>query len=482
MSLDRLVCALVPVLVAQAASAAEMSSTEQIELGRRIFTENWLRPPADDSPAALSRSGDGLGPMFNGASCAECHRLGGIGGAGSNDHNVEIVSLALALDADANAVRSAMKRARRLHPGFLRETNVFLHRFGRAADGSLARYADFRETLRGEFPQEILPARETERMIEGGLPFQLAQRNTPALFGIGLVESIKPEFVKKTAAAQKKEHPDLAGLPADDGAGRYGWRGHVPTLNRFVRTACAEELGMRVHNDAGGIQDQPPWPVDGSAKVPRATPPVDLSDDQVEALVAFVRSIPKPREAVPTDSAARREVEAGRALFDEVGCAFCHIPDMGPVQGIYSDMLLHDMGPTFADRVAAPMDLVPPQVYSETHIRGDLSVARTSSYSGVSMTRTLVPTTNTTVLPPSLNDMTKATQAFRTPALWGVADSAPYLHDGYAKTLDEAIRLHGGQSKSVVDRYVGLPEKHRNCLLGFLGTLRAPETTEVAGR
>jgi CxxC motif-containing protein (DUF1111 family) len=478
MPLGRLVYALVPALVASAASAAELTPSEQIELGRRIFTENWLRPPADDSPLALSRSGDGLGPMFNGASCAECHRLGGIGGAGPNDHNVEIVSLTLPLDADQNSVRSAMRKAKRLHPEFLRETNVFLHRFGRAADGSLARYADFRETLRGDFPEEVLPASETERLIEGGLPFQLAQRNTPALFGVGLVESIKPEIIRRTAEAQRKEHPDLAGLPADGGAGRYGWRGHVPALDRFVRTACAEELGMRVHNDAGGIQDQPPWPVDGSAKVSRTTPPVDLSDEQVAELVAFVRSLPRPRETVPADSAARREVEAGRELFAEVGCAVCHVPDMGPVDGIYSDMLLHDMGPAFADRVAAPIDLVPPQVYSETHIRGELNVIRTGSYSGMSMTRTLVPMITTAVLPPSLNDMTKATQAFRTPALWGVADSAPYLHDGRANSLDEAIRLHGGQSKGVADRYMGLLEKDRSLLLAFLGTLRAPETAE----
>ena len=91
MRLVRLTCALIPFSFASVTTAAEKSSRDQIELGRRVFTQNWLRPPADGSPVAVTRAGDGLGPMFNGASCAECHRLGGVGGAGPNEDNVEIV-------------------------------------------------------------------------------------------------------------------------------------------------------------------------------------------------------------------------------------------------------------------------------------------------------------------------------------------------------------------------------------------------------
>ncbi len=63
---------------------------------------------------------------------------------------------------------------------------------------------------------------------------------------------------------------------------------------------------------------------------------------------------------------------------------------------------------------------------------------------------------------------------WRTPPLWGVADSAPYMHDGRAKTLIEAITLHGGQGKRSADKFSGLDVVEKNQLIGFLQTLRAP--------
>ncbi len=77
-------------------------------------------------------------------------------------------------------------------------------------------------------------------------------------------------------------------------------------------------------------------------------------------------------------------------------------------------------------------------------------------------------------IPPSLGELTAATEEFRTPPLWGVADSAPYLHDGRAETLDDAIRMHDGQGKTASKRYGDLDDERRSELLAFLGTLRAP--------
>ena len=66
-------------------------------------------------------------------------------------------------------------------------------------------------------------------------------------------------------------------------------------------------------------------------------------------------------------------------------------------------------------------------------------------------------------------------QEWRTPPLWGIADSAPYLHDGRAETLDEAIAAHGGESWKIRAAYRALPEDDRRDLLSFLESLRAPE-------
>ena len=63
---------------------------------------------------------------------------------------------------------------------------------------------------------------------------------------------------------------------------------------------------------------------------------------------------------------------------------------------------------------------------------------------------------------------------WRTPPLWGIADSAPYLHDGRAATLAEAIKLHAGQASSSANRFEGLSDVQKEELIAFLNTLRAP--------
>jgi cytochrome c peroxidase len=65
-------------------------------------------------------------------------------------------------------------------------------------------------------------------------------------------------------------------------------------------------------------------------------------------------------------------------------------------------------------------------------------------------------------------------QQWRTPPLWGVRDSAPYMHDGRAETLLEAIEMHGGQAAASAARFRELPQKERASVIAFLETLAAP--------
>ena len=66
-------------------------------------------------------------------------------------------------------------------------------------------------------------------------------------------------------------------------------------------------------------------------------------------------------------------------------------------------------------------------------------------------------------------------QEWRTPPLWGCADSAPYLHDGRAPTLHEAILGHAGELRRVRSNYMRLKKDERQDLLTFLQRLRAPD-------
>jgi CxxC motif-containing protein (DUF1111 family) len=457
-------CALLPF----AAFAGDVAQ-DRVAFGRQIFEQNWLRPPADDSSLATPRRGDGLGPLFNATSCVECHHLGGTGGAGGNESNVEIVSLALPLGTPKATIRTLALRAGATHPGFRENTNVFLHRFGRDEAGSLQTYDDYRRRLRDLFAEELVPASLSEQTLGDGMRYQLAQRNTPALFGTGLIDEIPPATVRALAAQQKEEHPEIAGRVADAGAGRFGWRGHISSLEQFVRTACAEELGLQVKKArAKGVQAQPAWPVDGPIRGTNSNTTLDLSEKQVDALIAYVRSLPAPRQVLPESFVDRVVIDSGKERFDDIGCANCHVEDVGPAKGLFSDLLLHRMGSVFADRVAAPFP--PPKMGRQFSVT--LAQGSGGSYAGGG--GSIRPTSRVVEIPPSLGELEAAAEEFRTPPLWGVADSAPYLHDGRAETLDDAIRLHDGQARAAADAYEQLDGEARGEVLAFLGTLRAP--------
>ena len=69
-------------------AVADASSETSLRPGRELFERVWVK----DDPR--SHGGDGLGPVFNGSSCVACHNLGGSGGGGTNDKNIEIVTAA----------------------------------------------------------------------------------------------------------------------------------------------------------------------------------------------------------------------------------------------------------------------------------------------------------------------------------------------------------------------------------------------------
>ena len=165
----------------------------------------------------------------------------------------------------------------------------------------------------------------------------------------------------------------------------------------------------------------------------------DLDSEQFRSLVAFVDTLPRPVESVPSDQKQQRQVEEGKALFSEVGCAACHTPDMSGVSGVYSDFLLHRLDD------------------------------RKNGGSGYGVRETVaIPLPEDYPLP----------EEWKTPPLWGVADSAPYFHDGGSPTLEAAISRHHGNAETVQEAYRKLPGSDRAAIIAFLKTLKAPPNAE----
>ncbi|MFQ5734995.1 MAG: di-heme oxidoredictase family protein [Planctomycetaceae bacterium] len=458
---------------------------ERLREGRALFVRDWKKQ------GKLNKTGDGLGPVYNAASCVACHSQQGIGGAGPDEHNVDLLSLAtrkptLRPRFSTKYIQTAQKR---VHPGFsASRTSVVLHKFGPAkSEKGKPLYATFRDGILGESTPRMKKQRERalanlgefnapapkgiaarqyfltrERRYRrvNRIPVEFTQRNTPALFGAGIIDAIPDSAILAAADKQKRIRGISGRVPqTSTGAiGRFGWRGQTATLHDFVLGACANELGLEVPGQAqplnpltqkpGQIPASVPFPSSGAAQKT-----LDLTDRQCRSLTEFVVSLPAPMRARKVTLEVSRQVRDGERVFSAIGCATCHLPSLGPAKGVYSDLLLHDMGPKLAD----PLSAIP-----EITERTAPGFSGSFGYYGGE------------ALPQIAKITTNIRQEWRTPPLWGVADSAPYLHDGRAATLEKAILLHGGEGAAAAKRYRRLKGARKDRLVLFLASLVAP--------
>ncbi|HEV7226466.1 MAG TPA: di-heme oxidoredictase family protein, partial [Pirellulales bacterium] len=141
-------------------------------------------------------------------------------------------------------------------------------------------------------------------------------------------------------------------------------------------------------------------------------------------------------------------VASGERRFEKIGCADCHVRQVAHITGIYSDLLLHDMGEALEDPVPASP-------------RGSASY-----YGGADSLLVKIPPEDR--------------REWRTPPLWGARDSAPYLHDGRARTFAEAIAWHGGEAAKSAQDFRRLEKDEQEEVLAFLNCLTAPTPESLA--
>jgi CxxC motif-containing protein (DUF1111 family) len=445
------------------------------QVGEAIFRHNWARPDQWQGLRPLGEQGDGLGPVYNDVSCIACHSLGGDGGAGDNSRNVQFLSLdVIRLRSSTTRRDVLLQQLRELHPqlSFLNPT-VMLHRYGFGPQDDTAEYDAWRENL-------LLPISSTDRnrsradsATAGRIPLLLSERNTPALWGAGVIERLRraggEKLRRQISIRQTLRGNGVAGrIPrtANGDPGWFGWRGHIEHLPEFVLSACVNELGLAVNS-----RPQPLLPTDLVPARRKADGVSDLTNRQVVALTSFVGSLPRPHQVLPSDAHTLEQVRDGQKAFADIGCTVCHVPKFGFAEEIFTDFLLHDLGTSLSDPVAA---------FPGPQPRGTRRFS-SGGYSGGSVPIVAPGSKASPEEPRSLGDLL-VTREWRTPPLWGVADSAPYLHDGRAATLDDAIRLHAGEAHDAAAAYKSLPAETRSHLLTFLGTLRAPDAGAAVSR
>lgn len=203
--------------------------------------------------------------------------------------------------------------------------------------------------------------------------------------------------------------------------GRFGKKGAAYDLHQQTAQAYNEDIGITSTYEAFDTHS-------GLAIDPEVT------DQTVLDVVFYLKTLKAP---IPRNT-NQAEILSGRNIFLEIGCGKCHRPEMktgiSPVAALsektfypYTDLLLHDMGPGLDDG------------YTE-------GSARTSEW--------------------------------KTPALWGLglskfSQGGGYflLHDGRARSIEEAIVLHGGEGQTSAEKYQSLTETDRRNLITFLESL-----------
>ncbi len=312
----------------------------------------------------------GLGTSFNGDSCRACHFDPVLGGSGPRDVDVT-------------------------RQGIFDDAGVF----SEPAAGTMVH----RESLQAHRPDPDPKANGFEH------------RQTPSLFGLGLVDEIPEETLLSLQDPDDDNGDGIRGIAhilPDGRVGRLGWKADVPSLAEFARDGLTNEIGITVPEQPG-------------LSYGRGTDDDGVSDpeterSEIEALVFFISQLcPPPRHS--TDEALEAK---GENLFASTGCSSCHLPELETSDGepvrAYSDFLLHQIMP--------------------------------EDYRGIVV---------------GLADQ----RTFRTAPLWGIAETAPYMHDGRAFTLKDAILDHAGEGQASREAFEALSASDRKALLAFLQSL-----------
>ena len=386
--------------------------------------------------AASTTGLDGLGPTFNAPSCAACHFKDGRGKP-PTEPDEKPLSLLFRLsipgqDAHGEPLGDPTYGGQ-LQPqailGVPEEGEVALThslREGRYADGTAYSLEEPHYTLTNLAFGPVHPE------------LMMSPRVAPVMVGLGLLEAIPDAALEALADPEDKDGDGISGRinhvwdveHGEPRMGRFGWKANQPSLRQQNAGAFQGDIGIT--SDLFPSENCPSPQTACHDSLSGGAP--ELEAEKLEQVTFYTRML-----AVP----ARRDVNEpevlrGRRLFRELDCAKCHVPrhETGTVEDApelskqvifpYTDLLLHDMGPELAD---------------------------------------------------GRPDFEATGSEWRTPPLWGIGlvetvnRHTRFLHDGRARSLEEAILWHGGEAERSRERFRDLTVNDRTALLRFLESL-----------
>lgn len=418
--------------------------------GKALAHQPWVKAPT------ITTARDGLGPVYNARTCLACHVNGGRGQM-PEDSNRGLRQAFLRLSIPGtDEVLGVIPEP--VYGDQLQTQSVALYHqlgkdpqaLGEKAAAEVAPeayvYVDW-QTHTFNYPDgdsiELRkPAIRIEQLGFGELhpEVQISLRNAPPLIGVGLLELIPESSILANADPNDMDGDGISGrinrvwnfVEQKPTAGRFGWKANRADLIHVTASAFANDIGITnsIFNKEPCTQQQITCLQTKSGADANG---VELSDELLILATNFTRNIGVPRRAPLTQQA-----HIGRELFYKVGCVNCHKPGFVTAASRefphlgektiwpYTDLLLHDLGEALADG------------------RSDYLASGTE---------------------------------WRTPPLWGVGlsekvnGSQLLLHDGRARTVEEAIIWHGGEADSAKQEFIQLTKNQRQALIAFVRSL-----------
>ncbi|WP_298500751.1 di-heme oxidoredictase family protein [uncultured Maritimibacter sp.] len=417
----------------------------EFKVGNGLFRKIWVTAPSS------TIASDGLGPLYNARGCQNCHIKDGRGHVpeGPDDNAVSMflrVSIPAETALELREIEDYVGAAE--EPNYGGQIQDFATS-GLPAEARMGiDYTDLPVTL-GDGTVVTLrdPTYSLADLGYGPLhpDAMLSPRVTPQMIGLGLLESIPAADILAHADEDDADGDGISGRPNLVWSleydkvmlGRFGLKAGTPTIKHQSAAAFAGDIGISnplFPNPAGDCTE-------AQTNCQTATHGDDAEQGGFEVdeagldLVAFYsRNLAVPARRGADDP----QVLQGKGLFYGAGCTSCHtpkfitarMPDREPqsFQLIwpYTDMLLHDMGEGLADH--------------RPEGRATGTEWRTAPLWGIGLTKL-------------------------------VSGHDTYLHDGRARTLEEAILWHGGEAQGARDSYADMPAADRAALVTFLESL-----------